>query len=439
VKRSATQFVTAKDGTPIAYWSVGSGPPIVLIHNFVISHAELEWEIPSCRSFYEALAEHHQVIRLDPRNTGLSGGEWPQEDEQHHQELLDQVVGDVESVVDALGHSEFDLVATMSMGAVGIRLATIGRVRRLVLCDPAVNIPEAEEFVRYLRAAEAMAAVDPTTTSHMISLLWTDGAPPEDRDPLTAIFAANSGSGTGWAGTLHWNGTPWLSEVSAATLILSTKEGIVTNVKQVRGAAASIPEASLIGVEGFMAPYWVDRDATLTALGDFLGWDSDDEQFESDFSVIVFTDIVASTEVVDRLGDEAARNAVRSVEDLVAETAEDHSGKVIKHLGDGSLLEFRSASNALDFARKVQTELAGGDVGLRVGMAAGEPIHEDGDVHGAVVVVASRIADAAGTGEAFVSDGVRQLVVGKRYDFDDQGEQAIKGFDDPIRVWRLNT
>lgn len=49
----------------------------------------------------------------------------------------------------------------------------------------------------------------------------------------------------------------------------------------------------------------------------------------------------------------------------------------------------------------------------------------DGDVHGAVVVVASRIADAAGTGEVFVSDGVRHLVVGKQYDFQDQGEQSI--------------
>ncbi len=439
MERSGIQFVTAGDGTSIAYWSVGSGPPIVLIHNFVISHAELEWEIPSFRSFYKALAEHHQVIRLDPRATGLSGGEWGEQDEDHHKKLLDQVVGDVEAVADALGHLEFDLVATMSMGAVGIRLATMGRVRRLVLCDPAVNIPEAEEFVRYLRAAEAMAAVDPTTTTDMVSLLWTDGAPPEDREPIRAVFEANSVSGTGWAGTLHWNGTPWLSEVPLPTLVVYTKEGLVTSMKQVREAAASIPEASLIGVEGFIAPYWVDRDAMLATLGDFLGWGSDDEPIESDFSVIVFTDIVASTEVVDRLGDEAARNAVRSVEDLVAETAADHSGKVVKHLGDGSLLEFRSASNALDFARKVQAELAGGDIGLRVGMAAGEPIHEDGDVHGAVVVVASRIADAAGTGEVFVSDGVRQLVVGKQYEFEDQGEQPIKGFDEPIRVWRLNS
>ncbi len=69
-------------------------------------------------------------------------------------------------------------------------------------------------------------------------------------------------------------------------------------------------------------------------------------------------------------------------------------------------------------------------------MAAGEPIHEDGDVHAAVVVVASRIADVAGTGEVFVSDRVRQLVVGKQYDFQDQSEQSMKGFNEPLRMCR---
>jgi len=435
VGRSSIQFVSSADGTSIAYWSVGSGPPIVLIHQFSISHAELEWEVPSLRSFYEALAEHHQVIRLDPRATGLSGGTHPEE-EGHEDEFLEQMVGDIKAVVDAMGHSEFDLVASVNMAAVGLRLATTQRVRRLVLCDPVVNVREAKEFYRYLIAQEAMATAEPGGAVHVMSRIWADGVPPGDRDAVLALTETNLESDIG--APVHWNGTRWLSEVSSPTLIVYTKDGDTTSMDQVRHAAATIPDARLVGLDGVMAPYYVDRESVLRVLGDFLGWESQGEPIVSDFSVIVFTDIVASTEVVDRLGDEAARNAVRSVEGLVADTAADHSGNVVKHLGDGSLLEFRSASNALDFARKVQAELADGDIKLRVGMAAGEPIHEDGDVHGAVVVVASRIADSAGTGEVSVSDGVRQLVVGKQYEFDDQGEQSIKGFDEPIRVWRLD-
>jgi hypothetical protein len=234
-----------------------------------------------------------------------------------------------------------------------------------------------------------------------------------------------------------WDGASSLGDVSAPTLILYAKEGLISSPDQARQAAANIPEATLTGLEGSIAPYWVDSESLLAHLSGFLGWDSPGAIVPSDFSVIVFTDIVASTEVVDRLGDEAARNAIRAVEDLIAESAEEFTGHIVKHVGDGSLLEFGSTSNALDFAHKVQSGLAGGDIELRVGMAAGEPIHEDGDVHGAVVVVASRIADAAGPGEVLASDGVRQLVIGWQYDFEDFGELAIKGFEEPVRAWRL--
>ncbi len=426
--RSSIQFATSFDGTPIAYWSIGSGAPIILIHNFTISHAELEWEIGSFRSFYEALAERHEVIRLDPRTTGLSGSDL--------EPSVEDVAGDVEAVADAMSHPRFDLIATSTMAAVGIRLATTERVGRLVLCDPAVTIPEAKELGQYLRAAEAVAQVE---TGDLVLILWTANAPAADADPLAAVAEVNIRRRPELITMLPWDGRPWLGDVIAPTLVIYTRDGAMTSLDQAREAAATIPDARLVGVEGKLSPYLSDREAVLSALGDFLDWESHEEQIASDFSVIVFTDIVASTEVVERMGDEASRNAIRSVEDLVAETAADLSGQVVKHLGDGSLLEFRSASSALDFARKVQVELADGDIKLRIGMAAGEPIREEGDLHGAVVVVASRISDAAGTGEVFASDGVKQLVVGKQYDFEDQGEQSLKGFDEPVRIWQLKS
>ena len=433
MERSGIQFVSSADGTSIAYRSVGSGPPIIVLHNWTVSHAELEWELSSLRSFYEALGEHREVIRLDPRGAGLSDaleGDDPLG-------FIEDVAGDVEAVADAMGHAQFDLIASFTAAPVGILLATRGRVGRLVLCDPVVDFAEAKEFMRFLRAIESSAKVDATFGAEMIVRIWGSTIPPEDRDAFAAVVDTNLRNHPAQLTVRETHASHWLGQVVAPTLIVYNKGRVTTSMEQARQAAATIPDARLVGVDGSLAPYWVDREAMLAALGDFLDWESGTEQIASDFSVIVFTDIVASTEVVDRLGDEAARSAVRTVEGLVADATAGLSGKVVKHLGDGSLLEFRSASNALDFARKIQAELADGDIGLRVGMAAGEPIHEDGDVHGAVVVVASRIADSAGTGEIFVSDGVRQLVVGKQYDFQDRGEQTIKGFDEPVRVWRL--
>lgn len=68
-------------------------------------------------------------------------------------------------------------------------------------------------------------------------------------------------------------------------------------------------------------------------------------------------------------------------------------------------------------------------------MAAGEPIQEKGDVHGAVVVQASRIADLGEAGQVIVSDSVRQLAVGKEFEFQPRGEISLKGFKEAQRVW----
>jgi len=81
---------------------------------------------------------------------------------------------------------------------------------------------------------------------------------------------------------------------------------------------------------------------------------------------------------------------------------------------------------------------------VRIGLNAGEPIAEDdpdgrSDLFGTAVIVAARIAAQAHGGEILVSDVVRQLVAGKGFLFNDRGEHALKGFEDPVRVWAVRT
>ena len=70
-------------------------------------------------------------------------------------------------------------------------------------------------------------------------------------------------------------------------------------------------------------------------------------------------------------------------------------------------------------------------------MAAGEPIQEDGDIHGTVVALASRIGDLGEPGEVIVSDAVRQLAAGKGFNFESKGSATLKGFDESERVWSV--
>ena len=64
-----------------------------------------------------------------------------------------------------------------------------------------------------------------------------------------------------------------------------------------------------------------------------------------------------------------------------------------------------------------------------------EPSEEDGDLFGATVILASRIAAKAGAGDILVPDTVRGLLSGKGFVFGDRGEFVPKGFDEGVRLW----
>ncbi len=74
---------------------------------------------------------------------------------------------------------------------------------------------------------------------------------------------------------------------------------------------------------------------------------------------------------------------------------------------------------------------------VRIGLNAGEPIAEDDDLFGTAVNLAARIAGQAKGGEILASNVVRELVAGKEFLFADRGETALKGFEDPVRLYEV--
>jgi len=82
-------------------------------------------------------------------------------------------------------------------------------------------------------------------------------------------------------------------------------------------------------------------------------------------------------------------------------------------------------------------ELAEEAIRVRIGLNAGEPIAEEDDLFGTAVIVAARIAAKAEGGEVLTSDVVRQLVAGKGFLFSDRGDVALRGFEDPVRLYEV--
>src|SRR3990172_9719137 len=107
------QYAKTKDGVSIAFWTLGEGMPLVYMPAGIFSHIQLEWQHPSIRRWYEALANGRRLVRYDGRGTGLS-----QRDVASFS--LDSFLADLEAVADRLGLERFALLGYGDSGPVAI-------------------------------------------------------------------------------------------------------------------------------------------------------------------------------------------------------------------------------------------------------------------------------------------------------------------------------
>jgi DNA-binding NarL/FixJ family response regulator/class 3 adenylate cyclase len=137
---------------------------------------------------------------------------------------------------------------------------------------------------------------------------------------------------------------------------------------------------------------------------------------EPAFVTILFTDLVGSSALFDRRGDDAADALRRAHFDVLRRAAAEHDGRVVKSTGDGLMVAFASTVAAVRCAVAMQRSTAAhGDLELRIGLDAGEPLPEGDDLYGRPVIVASRLCDAAGPGGILASALVGQIA-GPRVD-----------------------
>jgi pimeloyl-ACP methyl ester carboxylesterase len=175
------------DRVDIAFWEIGEGDPIVILNNFSISHAELEWTVPSIASFYTDLAKRYRVIRFDPRGHGLSGeppgglGATTPSGEQ--QGMTTGEMGlDISAVAAALDLDAFTLMALSVQGPVAIEYAaTHPQVTNLILCSSFSAV--ATSFIAPWLDAQKALQIASQGTGPSFSV-WERFGPPEETERL---------------------------------------------------------------------------------------------------------------------------------------------------------------------------------------------------------------------------------------------------------------
>lgn len=162
---------------------------------------------------------------------------------------------------------------------------------------------------------------------------------------------------------------------------------------------------------------------------------------ETAFRALMFTDMVDSTAITHTLGDARASVVLAKHHEVIRSAVLRHEGREIDRAGDGFLISFASASQAVACAVAIQRSFHVRDQGsslpdirVRIGLGAGEPLAEGETLFGSVVNLTARICAAAGPGQILAARVVRDLCSGKSFVFRRHGDVVLKGFDDPVEV-----
>ncbi len=197
---------------------------------------------------------------------------------------------------------------------------------------------------------------------------------------------------------------------------------------------------------GLVANHIIDVDPSL--ISSFLGTIQEsrpgDILAESALRTILFTDMEGSTALTQQLGDVRAMGVLRGHDAIVREALGATGGREIKHTGDGVMACFSSVVRAAECSIRIQQGFAAHQepaltaaTRVRVGLAAGEPVTEHADLFGAAVQLSARICGAAEPGAILASSTVRELAIGKHFEWVEPREISLRGFEEPVRVCNL--
>jgi class 3 adenylate cyclase len=387
------------------------------------------------------LTDAHSVVLWDIRGQGLSGSA--------PEAGFDDWLADMDAVADAAGAGGFDLVGvrTPSHLAMAYAASRPDRVNRLVLYSP--SPPGSSP----LRAQPAWLVALATEN-------WHDFV---DHFAFRIYGWDQAAAGKQWADRIrvHFTSEQFLRHMDVAgavdargdagrirvpALVIDDRVAPLNQSGRggahqqfVRQLAAAIPGAQLAIIKPGEA-------SVAQVMERFLSGSSDAPEARAEASpasgtaVILFTDIVSSTALTERMGDVAFRDASRLLDQGLRAAMRDNGGTPVegKLLGDGVMGTFASAREAIAAALRCSALSAATELGLHIGIHAGDVIREEANVYGGAVNIASRICGLSAPGEILVSDVVRGMARSSAgVEFEDRGEQEMKGVGEPVRVYAV--
>ncbi|MDJ0792586.1 MAG: adenylate/guanylate cyclase domain-containing protein [Acidimicrobiia bacterium] len=449
------RYATTEDDVRIAYQVFGEGPPVVYVGPF-FNHLEVQWEQPVIARVFERLAPYLRVILIENRGTGLS-------DRIEGIPTLEERTTDIEAVVDAVGIERFSLIGMFAGGQMCIDFAARhpDAVERLVLANARVGRALQAEADALKPDAPGELAYGTEYEQKMIETARHLGSELTE-DDLSAL-AAHSPSAFNHPEYVQWlprfermwgdremirrqaasiaplEASDIAPTVQAPTLLTHTADNGIIHVGYGRLLNQLIPNSTLLEFEGRDQHYWLAPNwrEIIDAHLRFIGQSEIEVPVDRRFAVVVFTDIVGSTESSMSAGDVRWRELL-DIHDTVAQRVVGrNSGTMVKLTGDGVLAIFESPSNALQAATELERELRAVGIPIRAGLHAGEIELRGDDVSGSVVNLAARVMESAADGEVATTASMRDLMLGSAFEFESIGSRTLRGFNGEWHLYRV--
>jgi adenylate cyclase len=165
-------------------------------------------------------------------------------------------------------------------------------------------------------------------------------------------------------------------------------------------------------------------------------------------TAIMAADVVGFSRLMELDEADTLARLQRNRREIVMPCIASHGGRVVKLMGDGSLVEFSSVVSAVACAVEIQSAMADIDndqpadrrIRYRIGLNLGDVMIEGDDIYGDGVNVAARLQELAAPGAIALSASVKEQISGKiTLALDDLGEKSLKNIERPVRVFATKT
>ena len=271
------------------------------------------------------------------------------------------------------------------------------------------NVDEPDEVIEVERARSEITSLGGVTLSHDIQepgWRWAEHVGPV--------------VGTGWCETHH------VGYVLKGHMRMLMKDGTEFDLRP--GDLMDIPaghDGWVLGDEPCEMLIWMGGKTWLSPLHTLK---------ERVLVTLLFTDIVDSTGLASRLGDQRWTDLLASHDQRIADAVDRYRGQMVKLTGDGVLAVFDGAARAIRCAMACQQVAKDLDLNIRAAVHTGEVELAGDEIHGLAVHEASRIMSQAEPGEVLVSDFTKVFAADSELQFEDKGKVELRGLDEPMRL-----